>query len=166
MKLLLHADIPKLGHFGDVVEVKSGYARNYLLPQKLAVQPTEANVKAIQEERAQRSEQRRLALEELKKAAAKVEGTEIGLSARANERGHLFGSVGQEDIAAALREKGFEVQAKHVVMSEHFRMLGNYEVKLHYGEDIEASVKIEIVRPEEQAGDGQPEQSESTSSDG
>ena len=158
MKLLLHTDIPKLRHLGDVVDVAEGYGRNYLLPQRLAVVPTEANVKAIQHERAQQAEMRCLAREELAKAAAKVKGAVVTIVARANEQGHLFGSVTDEQIAAALREQGFEVQAQHVVLSEHLRQLGTYEVKLCFDADIEAGITVGVVQPTDQEDDTQREQ--------
>lgn len=151
MKLLLHADVPKLGYFGDVVEVADGYARNYLVPQGLAVQPTEANIKAIEAERAQRAEERRLAREQLEKAAAKVDGAAVTVAALANEQGHLFGSVTEETIAEQLRERGYEVQTKQVRMPEHLRSLGEYEVALRYADDLHATVKVVVVRPEEQS---------------
>jgi large subunit ribosomal protein L9 len=149
MKMLLHVDIPRLGYLGDVVEVSEGYARNYLLPQRKAVQPTESNIKAIEAERAQQADVRCLAQEELQKAAEKVNGKEITLEALANEQGHLFGSVSQEDIATALRSQGSAVQSRDVILSEHVRALGDYEVKLHFSEGIESIVQLHIVRPED-----------------
>jgi len=87
MKLLLHADVPKLGYFGDVVEVKDGYARNYLLPQGLAVEPNETNIKAIEAERAQKAEERRLVRARLQKTCEQVNGAEVTIKALANEIG-------------------------------------------------------------------------------
>lgn len=153
MEVLLHADIPKLGYFGDVVKVAEGYARNYLLPQRLAVRPTEANIKEIAAERAQQVELRRLARERLVKAAAKVDGLELTIPALANEQGHLFGSVGAEEIAKAICEKGFEVQSKSVKMAEHLRQLGDYDITLRFAEGLEATVKLQLVSPQEQADD-------------
>jgi large subunit ribosomal protein L9 len=158
MKLLLHADIPKLGYFGDVVEVTKGYARNYLLPQGLAVEPTETNVKAIEEERAQKAEERRLAREQMVKAVDKVEGAEITIRALANEMGHLFGSVSEADVAAALRDARYEVQAKHVRLATHLRTIGTHEVKLRFAEDLSAMVTVHIIRPEDEADESEPEQ--------
>lgn len=158
MKLLLHADVPRLGYFGDIVEVAEGYARNYLLPQRLAVTPTESNVKAIEQDRAHKAEERRLARSRLLKTAEKVAGAEVSISVLANEIGHLFGSVSQEDIAKALCEKGFEVQVKHVVMSEHIRMLGEYEVKLRFAEEVEAGVTVKVIRPEGETDESRPDQ--------
>ena len=158
MKLLLHKDIPKLGYFGDVVEVSEGYARNYLLPQRLAAVPTDSNVKAIEEERALKVEGRRLAREALLKAAEKVNGVEITISANANEQGHLYGSVTEEDVARHLQEDGYEVARSQVVMSEHFNMLGTYKVTLRFSADVSSEIKVWVVRPEGQADESEPEQ--------
>ena len=159
MKLLLHADVPSLGHLGDVVEVQEGYARNYLLPQLLAVKPTEANIKAIAEERARQAELRRLARDEKVKAAEKVNGAKVLLKARANEQGHLFGSVGEDEISAALREQGFEVQSQHVVLGEHFRALGEFAVQIRFADEARAEVQVEVVPAEDQDSDDQSEPS-------
>ena len=157
MKLLLHVDVPKLGYFGDVVEVAEGYGRNYLVPQGLAVEPTEANVKTIEADRAHKAEERRLVREQLERAAEKVNGAEITITARANEQGHLFGSVTEEHIAEALRDQGFEIQNKHVVLPEHLRMLGDYGVKLQFGPDLGVVVKLGVVRPTDQEDDAPSE---------
>ncbi len=161
MKVLLHTDIPKLGYLGDVVEVSQGYAQNYLLPQKLAVKPTEDNVKAIEKDRALKTEQRRLVNEKLVKIADAVNEAKVTIEALANEQGHLFGSIAEQDIAEALQKKGFEVQAKHVAMSEHFRMLGTFEVKLNFAPDVKADVQVTVAQPTNQENDDQakPEQS-------
>jgi len=161
MKVLLHADIDRLGYFGEVVEVTDGYARNCLLPQGLAILPSEANLRAIQKEKAAQAEQRRLALEKLKKVADEVSGAEVVIQALANEQGHLFGSVSESDIASGLQKKGFEVQAKHVRMPEHIRALGEYEVKIHFGQDVDALVQVKVVRPMDAEDDSQSESSES-----
>ena len=164
MKVLLHTDIEQLGYFGDVVDVTDGYARNYLLPQGLAIQPTEENLRAIQKEKALQAETRRLALEKLKKVAEEVSGTEVVIQALTNEQGHLFGSVSESDIAVALQEKGFEVQAKHVRMLGHFRTVGDYEVKIHFGPEADAKVQVQVVRPTDEANDDESESIESKES--
>ena len=160
MKVLLHTDIPKLGYLGDVVEVSQGYAQNYLLPQKLAVKPTEDSVKAIEKDRARQAEQRRLVNEKLVKVAGTVNGAEITIETLANEQGHLFGSVTEQDIAEALQKKGFEVQTKHVAMSEHFRILGTFDVKLIFAPDVKADVQVTVAQSTDQKNDDQakPEQ--------
>ncbi|MEK7993050.1 MAG: 50S ribosomal protein L9, partial [Planctomycetota bacterium] len=109
MKILLCEDIQKLGWLGDVVEVSEGYARNYLLPQGLAKAATEASIRAIAEEKAKRAELRKLEGTRRQDAAKAVEGAEAVVAAKANEQGHLFGSVTAHQIAANLRSQGFEV---------------------------------------------------------
>ena len=146
MKVLLHQDVDGLGYLGDVVDVADGYARNYLLPQRLAAAPTKNNIKAIEKERARQTEVRRLARERLVKSAEAVNGAAILLEALANEQGHLFGSITDADIAKALQEKGFEVQRRHIRLQEHLRLLGQYEVVLRFAEDIEAKIQLEIVQ--------------------
>ncbi|MBN2212533.1 MAG: 50S ribosomal protein L9 [Sedimentisphaerales bacterium] len=145
MKVLLYADVEKLGFFGDVVDVKDGFARNYLLPSGLAVLPSESNVKAIEEARARKAEERRLAHEQMVTAAKKVDGAEVTLSERANEQGHLFGSVTEEHIAEALRQAGFEVQARQVRLESHLRQVGDYPVTLRYAENITVAVTVHIA---------------------
>lgn len=160
MKVLLHADLPKLGYFGDVVEVAEGYARNYLLPQRLAVMPTNHAVKLIAAERAQKSEERRIAHERKVKVAEAVNGAVVSLTMRANEQGHLFGSVTEEQVAAALREKGFEIVAEYVNMGHHIREVGEHEVKLQLADAVTAKVKVEVLRLVEE-GDAASEPADS-----
>ena len=145
MKVLLCQDVEMLGWFGDVVEVKTGYARNYLLPHRIAIVPTEANIKSLEEERAQRSEQRKIAVERLAQVVGKVDGAEAVVSAKANEQGHLFGSVTEKDIAANLREQGFEVPDNCVDLDEHIKEVGQYSVKLRFSPELKATVNVIVV---------------------
>jgi len=149
MKVLLCEDVAKLGWLGDVVEVKDGYARNYLLPQGLAVLPTEAAVRSLAEQKAKRAEARRLAREEKERLSVSLEGVEIHLSARANELGHLFGSVTESDIAEALQKKGFAVTADMVQMEAHIKEVGSRTVIIKAASDLMAAVLV-IVAAEEQ----------------
>ena len=145
MKVLLCQDVDKLGWLGDVVEVKNGYARNYLLPQRVAVVPTEANVKSLSEAKVRRAQERKLALDKLAKVAEAVEGAEAVVAAKANEQGHLFGSVAEHDIAENLREQGFEVSDKMVQLDEHIKEVGTHEVKLKVAADLFATVSVVVV---------------------
>ena len=158
MKVLLVADIEKLGWLGDVVEVNDGFARNYLLPSRLAIIPSEANLKSIAEEKARRAEGRIRERERLEEASAAVDGAEAVVAAKANEQGHLYGSVTEHDIAEHLQQEGYEVASAQVVMDEHFRMLGIFNVKLRFANNVESVIKVWVVRPEGQAGESQPEQ--------
>ena len=145
MKVLLVTDIKVLGWLGDVVEVSEGYARNYLLPQGLANVVTEANLKAIAEEKKRRAEQRKLGRKRLEEVAAAVEGAEAVLAAKANEQGVLFGSVTPSDIAGNLREQGFEVPDDVVAMGGHIKEVGTHSVSLKFAPDLAAAVSVVVV---------------------
>jgi large subunit ribosomal protein L9 len=145
MKVLLCQDIKKLGWLGDVVEVSEGYARNYLLPQGLAKEANEANLKVIAKEKAKRAEQRIMERKRLEKAAAAVNGAEAVIASKANEQGHLFGSVAAGEIAANLRELGFEVADEVVHLTEHIKQVGTYPVTLKFADDVTATVNVVIV---------------------
>lgn len=145
MKVLLCEDIKTLGWLGDVVEVKTGYARNYLLPQGLAKVATEGNIRSIAEEKAKRAEQRIKEQKRLETAARAVEGAEAVLAAKANEQGHLFGSVTAKEIAANLRAQGFEVADDIVQLSEHIKEVGSHEVTLRYAVNLKVKVNVVVV---------------------
>ncbi|MCH7916529.1 MAG: 50S ribosomal protein L9 [Planctomycetes bacterium] len=145
MKVLLCDDIERLGWLGDVVEVNDGYARNYLLPQGLAKVASQGNIKAIAKEKGARSEERIKVRKRLAEAAAKVEGAEAVVAAKANEQGHLFGSITEKEIAANLREQGFEVADEIVKLSTHIKELGTHTVDLRFAEDLTASVSVVVV---------------------
>ncbi len=152
MKVLLFEDIDKLGWLGDVVEVKEGYARNYLLPQGLAKVATQANIRSIAEEKAKRSELRKLEGKRIATAAEAVNGAEAVIAAKANEQGHLFGSVNEKQIAANLRAQGFEIRDDIVQLHEHIKQVGTHEVTLKFTADITAKVNVVVVA-EQQEGE-------------
>jgi len=152
MKVLLCQDVQNLGFLGDVVEVKAGYARNYLLPHAVATEPTEANIKALAEAKAKRAEGRELARGQLERAAKAVEGAEAVLAAKANESGHLFGSVTERDIAVNLREQGFDVADEMVQLSEHIKEVGTYQVALKIAPDLTANINVIVVSQDESIG--------------
>ncbi|MFQ5414732.1 MAG: 50S ribosomal protein L9 [Phycisphaerae bacterium] len=155
MKLLLRKNVRKLGIVGDVVHVASGYARNYLIPQGLAVSPTRGNMRAL-------AKARELAEQELAEQRAMLAGRieklanfEVTLAAPANEDGVLYGSVGRREIAAALRAAGHDVDAEHVQLQAPIRHLDNVTVQVQYEEDLTASVKVWVVR--ERGGEDEAE---------
>jgi large subunit ribosomal protein L9 len=152
MKVLLCEDVGRLGWLGDVVEVSEGYARNYLLPQGIAKVATEGNIRAIAKEKARRAERRIRERKRLEQAAEAVEGAEAVLAARANEQGVLFGSVSAGQIAANLREQGFEVADEVVRLGEHIKQVGTHSVTLRFAEDLTATVSVVVVSEQADAG--------------
>jgi large subunit ribosomal protein L9 len=149
MKVLLCSDIERLGWLGDVVEVKDGYARNYLIPGRLATIPTDANMKSLAEEKARRAAERKIAQEKLAGIAKAVEGAEAVVAAKANESGHLFGSVSGREIAVNLREQGFEISDNMVQLDEHIKEVGTHEVKVKVGAGLVATISVVVVSQDE-----------------
>jgi len=145
MKVLLCEDVDKLGWLGDVVEVNTGYARNYLLPQGLAKPATEDNLRAIAKEKASRAEERKVDRQRLEVVAKAVEGAEAVVAAKANEQGVLFGSVGAGQIASNLRQLGFEIADEFVALGEHIKQVGTSQVTLKFAEDLTATVSVVVV---------------------
>lgn len=146
MKLLLRRDIPNVGLAGDVVEVKEGYARNYLIPHHLALEPTKANMKAIEEDKKRAEEERRVRRQALEQQAEKLREVEVTISAACNREGRLYGSVGPREIAAALREEGHDVQPKQVHLPEAVRQLDTVTVPVIFADDLSVDVKVWVVR--------------------
>ena len=149
MKVLLCEDIKKLGWLGDVVEVTVGYARNYLLPQGLAKVATKDSIRAIADEKARRAEQRIQDSSRLETAAQSVEGAEAVVAAKANEQGHLFGSVTERQIASNLRDQGFEVADEIVQLPEHIKEVGTHSVTLKFAENLTVTVNVVVVPEQE-----------------
>lgn len=146
MKLLLCRNVDPLGIVGDVVEVSSGYARNYLIPHNLATEPTDANVRKLAEARRiaehVRSEQR----SQLKRLADAIEGVEVTVRAKSNEEGHLYGSVGRREIAAALEEEGHHINPDHIQLDAPIRHLDTLSVDIRFADNLTSSIKVWIVR--------------------
>lgn len=148
MEVILREDVPKLGHRGDLVTVKEGYARNYLLPRKLAMAATPGNRKQLEMMKAATA--RRLANEKgaAESLAAQLAELTLTLSAKAGEADQLFGSVTSMAIAEALAARGFQVDRRRVELDHPIKTLGEYEVPVRLHPEVTATVKV-IVVPEE-----------------
>ncbi|MGC8790158.1 MAG: 50S ribosomal protein L9 [Desulfurella sp.] len=145
MRVVLLEDIENLGLAGDVLDVKDGYARNFLFPRKLALKATKENVKLIEEKRNSiiKRAQKRLQLEQAKKE--QLDGLTIELKAKAGEGGKLFGSIGTNDIYGALKEKQIDIDKKSIRLEDPIKQIGEYEVTIALYRDIKANIKV-IVR--------------------
>ena len=146
MQLLLLKDVRKLGHVGDVVEVSVGYARNYLIPQRLATDPTEENIKAIGDEKRRAAADRARCLKEFEILAEQMADVTATVEAPANPEGTLYGSVGAKEIAAALQGLGYPVLPEQVRLDAPIRTLDNRTVTLEFADDITAQIKLWVVR--------------------
>lgn len=146
MKVLLTETLSKIGIVGEVVEVSEGFARNYLLPKKLAVQPTEGNIKRLEQARKEYEAQVAAARAEKEALIEKLKGFEITLTRAANDEGHLFGSVSRRDIAEELQKAGFKVEADEVRLDEPLRRVDTFTVPVQLAGDLKAEVKVWVMR--------------------
>ena len=151
MKVILNDHIEQLGERGAVVDVKPGYARNYLLPKGLAYTDTTGNRKVFdqQQDRWQEMDLRRRTAAE--RVREDLKGLELRFDRRAGEKNVLFGSVNSVDIARGLAEKGFEIDKRRVRLDDVIKELGSYEVEVQIHRDIKVLIPVHVVRPGEQA---------------
>ena len=146
MKLLLLEDVRKLGFIGDVVEVKSGYGRNYLLPYRLATTPSEDNIRAIATRKEHAAMERAKRYKEFETLIEKLKDVSVTIEAAANPEGNLYGSVGKKEIAAALHKEGFPVDADYIALAQPIRTLDNRMVTLEFTDELKTEVKVWVVR--------------------
>ena len=145
MKVILTEEIRGLGTRGDVVTVKDGYARNYLLPKNLAREASTGNLKQIEHERRKWSLLAQQEKDAAQKAADKVKGVKITIEKRVGEHGHLFGSVTANEIADALMEKGIEVDKRRIELEQPIKNLGVHDVDVRLHRDVIAQIKVEVI---------------------
>jgi len=145
IELLLTDNVENLGIVGDVVNVKPGYARNFLLPRELATEPSEERIAALAERRAEAERMLAELRQQREQMVEKLEGFEITLERSCNDQGLLYGSVTQQDIADALNENGFEVRDRDVRLGQTIKRIESYEVLIKPEHDLEATVKVWVV---------------------
>lgn len=145
VSLMLLENVYNLGIVGDVVEVKPGYARNYLIPMGLATLPTEGARKAVEQRRAEVERQMRELREQRETMVAKLEGFEVTLMRAANEQGVLFGSVSQHDIAEALQDEGFNITEREVRLGDPIKHHDSYMVPIQLDTDLRTEIKVWVV---------------------
>jgi len=143
-QLILNEDVPNLGVTGDVVKVRAGYARNYLLPRKLAVEANPKNLQAFEHHKRIAMHKREAQKGEAVNLKARLESLTLAIGAHAGEEGKLFGSVTNIDIERALREKGFVVERRRIHLAEPIKQLGEFTVPVRLAPEVEASLKVEV----------------------
>jgi large subunit ribosomal protein L9 len=146
MQVILRDRLENLGNAGDVVNVKPGYARNYLIPKGLAFEATSANLKRIERERAQLVKRAGEQLQSARERAAALEGVSVTFNARAGEEGKLFGSITSSDIADKLAEQGVEVDRKQIVLDEPIKALGVHAVPIRLHADVRPEIKVWVIK--------------------
>ncbi len=146
MKVILKEDVDRLGSMGDIVNVKPGFARNYLIPRNLAVEANPRNIKEFEHHKRvlqQKAERIKNAAQHL---AEKISSSPVTIKVKAGEEDKLFGSVTTIDIEKALKEKGFEIDRKKIMLEEPIKRLGEYRVKIKLHRDVLAELTVQVEK--------------------
>ncbi len=151
MEVILLEHIDKLGKMGEKVNVKNGYARNYLLPSKKALRATEANLAAYEAQKAELEAHNQKLFDDAAKLAEDLKGFSAVLVRQAAETGQLYGSVTIRDIAAAIKDAGFAVERRQVYLENAIKDLGVYQVKLNLHPEISQTILVNVARTEDEA---------------
>ncbi|MCP4728071.1 MAG: 50S ribosomal protein L9 [bacterium] len=146
MKVILRQDYETLGSAGDVVEVKPGYARNFLIPQRIALEMTKGNLKVLEEEK-KRGEQKEVREKKLaEKLAEKLGKVSVTATVTVGEDDRIFGTITSQNVSDLLKEKGFEIDKKQIAIEEQIKALGIYPVSIKLNQGVEASIKLWVVK--------------------
>ncbi len=154
MEIILLKDVENLGFKDDIVQVKNGYARNYLIPQGFAILATPSAKKELAEKLRQRAHKEKDLIEQAKKLAEQIQSLEIKISAKAGKLGKLFGSINNADLQKALAEKGIELERKFIkVIGGNVKRLGKYTAVIRLHREVQIELPFEVIKAEESAKD-------------
>lgn len=149
MKVILKENVASLGYKDDVVEVKDGYGRNYLIPQGLAIVASNAALKQLAENQRQRAHKIAKILEDAKAAAAALEGVKLTITAKASTSGSIYGSVGAAQISDALAKLGHDIDRKIINLKDAIKAVGVYTATVKFHKEVEQPIEVEVVAEEE-----------------
>ena len=144
MKVILTKDIKALGEAGKLVKVKSGYARNYLLPNGFAIPANQKNLSKIEEIKKQAAEEKLILHSQYQEIINKIEGVELTFVRKADENDHLFGSVSENDIVKSLAEKEIGIHKADVIIEKHLKEVGTFDVEISFTSELKTTVKVNI----------------------
>ncbi len=150
MKVLLLDNIENIGKRGEVKEVKNGLARNFLLPKKLALRATEHNIRTWESRLNSLKLKDAKIVEDAQAIADTLNAVAVSIAVKAGEEDKLFGSVTTQHIADSLKEKGFEIDRKTILLSEPIKSLGSFDVPIKLHPEVTAQIKVDVVKEEEQ----------------
>ena len=150
MKVILQTDIEKLGKLGDVVDVKPGYARNYLIPKNLALEATPSNLKIFEQRKRKLQEKLDAVRFKFQEMAKELEKVEVVIKVRVGEGDKLYGSVTSSNIAEELKKMGFDIDRKKIELDKPIRSLGEYFIPIKLFHDIKPKVKVNVIRYEDE----------------
>jgi len=146
MELILLKDLEKIGRKGQVVRVRDGYARNFLLPQKAALPLTQANERFVADQKARAEKRAKIERVKAQEIAKKLEGLKISIEAAAGEQDKLFGSVTAEDISKLLGEKGYQLDRRQILLKEPIRSLGEYTLTVEVFTQVRANIQLTVLK--------------------
>ena len=145
MKVILIKDIEKLGKKYDVKEISSGYARNYLIPKKLAVQATDKLLKWAETKREEQEKKADEKLEKISNSVSEIDGLEVEIPVKVGEEKQLFEKINQQKISEALKELGYDIKKTQIELKEPLQEIGEFPVKLKFPDSLEAEIKVIII---------------------
>ncbi len=146
MKVILRKDIETLGNIGDIVDVKEGYARNFLIPRKIAYTALSGNLRALEDEKKSIARKSEKELNAAENVSTKLEKVSVTIPVQVGEEDKIFGSVTTQMIAEALKEKDFDIDKRKIEIEESIKTLGIYNVNVKLHSNINASIKVWVVR--------------------
>jgi large subunit ribosomal protein L9 len=145
MKVILMTDVPALGHRGETRDVANGYARNFLLPRKLAVPATPANLKNVEHLKRQRAKEEHRALDGARATASRIDVLTLAVRARASDDGRLYGSVSAQDVVEFLEKHQVPVEKRRVQLEEPIKAVGEYQVPVRLHADVTATLTVSVT---------------------
>jgi large subunit ribosomal protein L9 len=146
MEVILREEVENLGRRGDLVKVAAGYARNFLLPKRLAVAATESNKKIVEQEKQAHLRRDAKEITEAQDLAKMMSSASVTIAQKAGENDHLFGSVTSGDIAAALEKQGYNIDRKKVHLDEPIKQLGDYKVSVRLHREVSIEIPVHVIR--------------------
>lgn len=145
LELILRSDVPGLGRAGEVVKVRPGYGRNYLIPRGLALAATRGNMAQLEHQKRLIAAEQARVLAEHKAMAQKLKGVSVSIARKKGAEGKLFGSVSTKDIAEALANQNIAIDRKLIKLDEPFKAIGTYEVPVRFSGDITETIRVNVV---------------------
>ena len=145
VQVILNEDVPNLGRPGDVVRVRAGYARNYLLPRKMAVEANPRNLRAFEHQKRMAMTKREALRAQAMTEKERLESLQLTLSAHAGEEGKLFGSITNLDLERTLREQGYAIDRRRILLPEPIKQLGDYSVTVRLQPEVDANLRFSVT---------------------
>ena len=146
MEIILQEDVPNLGRIGDVIKVRAGFGRNYLLPRGMAVLADSRNLRVLEHQKRMAAAKRERTQKVDQSLADKIAAVTLVIPARVGEEDRLFGSITNQDIEKALQTQGLAVDRKRIILTEPLKQLGTYTVPIHLSSEVHTNVSVQVVR--------------------